>query len=87
MKDKSFENIRALAAADMPGQIAVLEAAICDANRDTVRTTSHQISGRATSFGCTDISALASELERSVEKTSLSYSVDSVNRIYNLSVL
>ena len=86
-RDDSFENLKTLFAAELAEKIKTLQAAVRDANWDTIGRISHQIRGTAKSFGYSEVSVLAAELEQAVAQKSLDYSADLVKRISDLFVL
>ncbi|MGO9482882.1 MAG: Hpt domain-containing protein [Candidatus Kryptoniota bacterium] len=91
-KDEAFEKLKGLFTADLKDKIKTLNGVIvgnppvngaCD--WETVAQIAHQIKGTARSFGYSEISMVADELERSVAKRSLEYSTSLVKKISDLS--
>ena len=91
-RDETFEKLKSLFIADLKEKIKTLLGTIGDANLangvcdwETVDKIAHQIKGTAKSFGYSEISTVADELERSVAKKSLEYSAGLIEKISDLS--
>jgi len=91
-KDKAFESLKKSFAADLEGKVKTLQLTIADSNFggkkcdwETIFRIAHQIRGTARSFGFSEISMAAGELEQSVAKKSLEHTARLVRRISDLS--
>ncbi len=91
-RDETFEKLKSLFIADLKEKIKTLLRTIDDTNLangtcdwETVDKIAHQIKGTAKSFGYSEISTVADELERSVEKKSLEHSGSLIKKISDLS--
>jgi len=86
-KDYTFEELKALFAADLSQKMKVLQDAVGNGSWETISRISHQIKGTAKSFGFTNISALAAELEQSIAQNRLELAPGLVKKISDASVL
>jgi len=91
-RDKAFEKLKSSFAKDLAEKVKALQKAVtgthpinktCD--WEMVGRIAHQIKGTARSFGYSEISIVADELEQSVGKKSLEYTTGLVRRISDLS--
>ena len=90
-KDKTFENLKKSFAADLEGKMMVLQSTLGGSNAEgkkcdweSISRIVHQIRGTARSFGFSEISAVADELEQFVAKKSLEHTKRLIRRISDL---
>jgi len=91
-KDTGFENLKKSFTVDLGEKVKVLRTAVGDFDSsskgcdwETVGRIAHQIRGTAKSFGFSEISTTADELEQFAAKRSLEQTVRLVRRISDLS--
>jgi len=86
-QENSFEELKKLFAADLTEKVKLLQVAVRETNWETIARISHQIKGTAKSFGFTEVSVLADELEQSAAQKMFEKTVEIIREISDRSVL